>query len=199
MVETTAKHSGKKLGSTSKFKGGPKPFRSRTVCDFWQWAYSDLMQNVERGVLAEYIVAVILGVDEQLRVPWLAYDLKMPNGMTVELKTMSRLQAWYQRELSNPQVVIKPTRKWDPTTNVMEGTPKLHSDIYVICFFAADSHDMADPLNLDQWKFFAFTKEQVKQLLQERKTISLKFLERSGIQPVSACKLKSKVVELHKH
>jgi len=185
-----------KLDPFTRLQGGPDSINRRTISDFWQWAYSDLMQNIERAVLAEYIVAVLLGVNEKPRVPWLASDLTLPNGRTVEVKTMSRLQAWYQKELSNPRVVIKPTRKWNPETNTMEDKPKLHSDIYVICFFTTESHDIADPLNLAQWKFYAFTKDKIKELLDERKSISLKFLERSGIEPFTAYELKSRIMGL---
>lgn len=191
-------HKPSKLDLFTRFKGGPDSISRRTISDFWQWAYSDLMQNVERAVLAEYIVAALLRGDNKLRVPWLAYDLKLPNGKTVEVKTMSRLQAWYQKELSNPRVVIKPTRKWDPQTNVMDDTAKFHSDLYIICFFTANTHDTADPLNLAQWKFYAFTKKQIKELLSGRKSISLKFLEKSCIKAVTAYKLRRKVMELCK-
>ena len=183
-----------KLDPSTRFKDGPDSINRRTISDFWQWAYSDLMQNVERAVLAEYIVAALIGVDNNLRVPWLAYDLKLPNGKTVEVKTMSKLQAWHQRRLSSPRVVIKPTRKWDPKTNVMEKEPKLHSDLYVICFFKADSHDTADPLNLNQWEFFVFTREAIKKLLMDRKSISLKLLKKLGIKSTNADGLSAKVL-----
>lgn len=192
----TPPHKPSKLDPFTRLRGGPGSINGRTVGDFWQWAYSGLMQNIERAVLAEYIVAVLLGVDEKPRVPWLAYDLTLPNGKKIEVKTMSRLQAWYQKELSNPLVVIKPTRKWDPETNTMEDKPKLHSDIYVICFFIAESHDTANPLDLSQWKFYAFTKGRIEELLQERKSISLKLLERSGIEPFTAYELKSRIMGL---
>ncbi len=189
-------HNPSKLDPFIRFRGGPDSINRRTISDFWQWAYSDLMQNIERAILAEYIVAVLLGVDEKRRVPWLASDLTLPNGKKIEVKTMSRLQAWYQKEFSNPLVVIKPTRKWDPETNTMGNKPKLHSDIYVICFFTAESHDTANPLDLSQWRFYAFTKGKIKELLQERKSISLKFLEKSGTKPFTAYELKSKIKEL---
>lgn len=186
-------HKSLKLDPSTRFKGGPDSINRRTINDFWQWAYSDLMQNVERAVLAEYIVAVLLGVDNKLRVPWMAYDLELPNGKTIEVKTMSRLQAWYQRRLSSPRVVIKPTRKWDPTTNAMEKEPKFHSDLYVICFFKADSHDTADPLDLNQWEFYVFTREAIKKLLANRKSISLKLLKKLGIKSTTAHGLAAKV------
>jgi hypothetical protein len=33
-----------------------------TLRDFWAWAYSDLIGNTERGRLAEFIVAMALGI-----------------------------------------------------------------------------------------------------------------------------------------
>lgn len=183
-----------KLDPSTRFKDGPDSVNRRTISDFWQWAYSDLMQNVERAVLAEYIVAVLIGVDNEPRVPWLAYDLKLPNGKTVEVKTMSKLQAWHQRRLSSPRVVIKPTRKWDPKTNVMEKEPKLHSDLYVICLFKAENHDTADPLNLNQWEFFVFTREDIEKLLMDRKSISLELLKKRGIKSTNADGLSANVL-----
>ena len=186
----------RKLEPSTRFRGGHPVIGRRTINDFWQWAYSDLMQNTERGVLAEYIVAALIGIDDKLRVPWSAYDLELPNGKTVEVKTMSKLQAWYQDKLSSPKVVIKPTRKWDPETGVMEEKPKFHADLYVIGFFKAESHDTADPLNLAQWEFYAFTRKQVVRLLKRRKSISLKFLKSQGINPATAYELRDKVMEL---
>jgi len=194
----TVPHRPSKLGANTRFRAGPDSINNQSVSDFWQWAYSDLMQNIERAVLAEYIVAVLLGLDRKPRVPWLAYDLMLPNGKKIEVKTMSRLQAWHQKELSNPLVVIKPTRKWDPETNTMEDRPKLHSDIYIICFFTAESHDIANPLDLSQWNFYAFTIGQIKELLQERKSISLKLLESCGIRSFTAYEMKNKIVELQR-
>jgi hypothetical protein len=187
-----------RLNPLTRFSGGPDCVSTRTISDFWQWAHSDIMQNVERGVLAEYIVATLLGVDYELRIPWLAYDLKLPNGKTVEVKTMSLLQAWYQKELSNPRVVIKPTRKWDPKTNIIEATPKFHSDLYVICFFTADDHDTADPLNLAQWEFYVLPKERIKSFCKEKKSISLEFLREQSIKSTTAFELRDEVMELCK-
>lgn len=45
---------------------------------------------------------------------------------------------------------------------------------------------MADPLDLNQWDFFIFTKEGIKKLLDGKKSLSLKKLEAKGIRPVLA-------------
>jgi len=76
----------------------------------------------------------------------------------------------------------------------MEKEPKLHSDLYVICFFKADSHDTADPLDLNQWEFFVFTREAIKKLLMNRKSISLKLLKKLDIKSTDADGLSAKVL-----
>ncbi|USN56560.1 MAG: hypothetical protein H6766_06060 [Candidatus Peribacteria bacterium] len=50
-----------------------------TLLDFWRWNNSDLLSNAARGRLAEFIVAIALGVDIQLlRSERDAYDLLTP-------------------------------------------------------------------------------------------------------------------------
>jgi hypothetical protein len=39
-----------------------------TVCDYWRWAYSDLLSNTNRAVFAEYLVGLALGVVDRPRV-----------------------------------------------------------------------------------------------------------------------------------
>lgn len=48
---------------------------SISVRDYWRWAHSDIVENVQRGVFAEYLVAVALGVNNEARVGWAGYDL----------------------------------------------------------------------------------------------------------------------------
>jgi hypothetical protein len=44
-----------------------------TVADFWGWSRSDLLDNTERGVLAEFIVATALGAPtDGIREGWAA-------------------------------------------------------------------------------------------------------------------------------
>ena len=48
----------------------------RTVGDFWRWAYSHVMSNRNRSLVAEFMVGVALGVVDQPRVEWDAVDLR---------------------------------------------------------------------------------------------------------------------------
>src|SRR4026209_1311439 len=46
------------------------------ILSFWQWSASDLIGNTSRGCLAEYIVAMALGLTVGVRNDWEAYDLQ---------------------------------------------------------------------------------------------------------------------------
>ena len=187
-----------KLDCNTKFKNSTSPLDNHNVSDFWKWAYSDLLQNTTRGVLAEYIVAVLLNVDNTPRNPWLPFDLRLKDGTTVEVKTMSRLQAWAQKQLSEPKVVISEKRSWDPDTGIMEQNPSLNADIYVICYFTSEDHSDADPLNLDQWNFFVLDKKEVADVLKKSKSISLKALNKMNKRSLKAHELPSEVSSLAK-
>ena len=71
----------------------------RTLLDFWQWAYSDLVGNTERGALAEYIVAVACDADDNARISWASYDLNLANELKVEVKSSAYIQTWKQQAL----------------------------------------------------------------------------------------------------
>ena len=69
-----------------------------SMCDFWRWAYSDMSNNINRSVLAEYIVASALGnagvTIEATRIMWRPYDLLSQDGYRVEVKSAAYVQSW---------------------------------------------------------------------------------------------------------
>jgi hypothetical protein len=92
---------------------------------FWRWAYSDLVSNATRGVLAEYIVGLALRcVDGCARVEWDTYDLRTPQGNSVEVESAAYVQTWHQRELSKISFDITPTNGWDAATNTVSAERK---------------------------------------------------------------------------
>jgi hypothetical protein len=169
------------------------------VSGFWRWAFSDLLQNTTRGILAEYIVAVLLGIDDKPRNPWESFDLHLRDGRKVEIKTISYLQAWAQQKLSIPRVVLVPKRFWDPDTNVMEKTPSLNSDLYIICHFISKEHSTANPLDMDQWRFFVLEKKQVEAILKKGKSATLETFRDMGVNPLEASELASEVTRLNRN
>jgi hypothetical protein len=78
------------------------------LLSFWRWACSDLVGNVMRGVLAEYIVGLALEcVKDGVRPEWNATDLCF-QGCQVEVKSSASLQPWSQTKLSLIKFNIEP-------------------------------------------------------------------------------------------
>ena len=75
----------------------------------------------------------------------------------------------------------------------MEKKSTFNADIYIICFFKSKDHEIANPLDLKQWEFFIFTRKQLIELLDERKSISWAMLKKQNIKPIEAYELKQKI------
>ena len=69
-----------------------------SVSEFWSWAYSDLLNNTLRGVLAEFLVkksfSFLPPPRKILRTDWTPYDLTSPSGRRIEVKSAAYLQSW---------------------------------------------------------------------------------------------------------
>ena len=109
---------------------------------------SDLLSNVTREVMAEFLVAKAVGLaDESIRKKWDPFDLVTPEGIKVEVKSSAYLQAWTQQELSKIRFQVPKTLAWDYATNKWGTEKARHADVYV---FALLAHEM----DLDHWEFF---------------------------------------------
>ena len=75
------------------------------------------------------------------------------------------------RDSRNPGETRK-TRAWDSESGSLRSEPKRHADVYVFALFAQREAPL-DPLDLDQWKFYALSARK----LDDRKSISLSALE----------------------
>lgn len=171
-------------------KTGDEPFHldndalEHRLLDFWRWAASDLVGNTARGILAEYIVAMALGVAGGVRYSWDAYDITTLSGVKIEVKSAAYLQAWYHKKLSAAVFTIRPTRTWNPDTNELDPEVKRQADIYVFCLLNHRDKTSLDPLNLTQWDFYLLPAAVLNAQLPVQKTISLSSLLR--LNPVQA-------------
>ncbi|WP_238406556.1 hypothetical protein [Rhodococcus sp. YH1] len=105
--------------------------------DFWAWAYSDLLGNAMRGVLAEYLVGTALGcVHGRTRLEWDAWDLRTVDGIRLEIKSAAYLQSWRQSAYSRIGFDIRPTTAWYAETNTYSSDRRRQADVYVFCLFA---------------------------------------------------------------
>ena len=107
-----------------------RPVPRLTVLDFWRWAASDLADNVVRGWFAEFIVAAALGTHDGVRQSWDTVDVKTKAGKTIQVKCSAYLQSWAQKELSQVNFSVKPTRAWDAAVNGIESNRKDNSGAY---------------------------------------------------------------------
>jgi hypothetical protein len=148
------------------------------LLSFWQWSVSDLVSNVTRGRLAEYIVARALGLAKGgIRDEWAAYDLETPSGIKIEVKSAAYIQSWNQKRLSLISFLTPKTRAWDPETNIQSKESKRQADIYVFAVLSHKDKATIDPLDLNQWDFYLLPTSILDTRKRSQHSISLKTLE----------------------
>lgn len=151
-----------------------------SLLDFWQWAYSDLVGNAERGALAEYLVACALGIANTCRISWDRYDLITKEGIAVEVKTSGYIQTWEQESLSKPIFGIGATLGWNSQTNQYDAVPKRQADIYVFCHHSHTDQATVNPLDVSQWEFYLLPTKVLNEKLPNQKSVSLTTLKKIG-------------------
>lgn len=145
-----------------------------SVLEFWKWAYSDLLDNTYRGVLAEFLVQKSLGVTppaSQMRLNWMPYDLSSPSGRRIEVKSAAYLQSWTTDFYSKILFDIAPKHSWNPEQGYSSEAVR-PSDLYVFCVYTALSKDQSI-LDLDLWDFYVLPTSVLDEKLPTQKKISL--------------------------
>jgi hypothetical protein len=162
-------------------KTGSEPLSTtgKTLLDFWKWNSSDLVSNTTRGRFAEFIVASALNIDLTIpRDEWSAWDLTSPEGIKIEVKSAAYLQSWSQSGLSKISFSIRPARAWNGNSGEFAAAPGRQSDIYVFCLLKHQDKETLDPLNLDQWEFYAVLTSAINEQYPESVSVTLNSLQR---------------------
>lgn len=162
-----------------------------TLSSFWSWFASDLLNNVTRGVLAEYIVhkALRLNTDEKRR-NWDPFDLTF-DGVPVEVKSSAYIQSWQEGDkLSTPAFGIHPTYY---EYEHGEGERARKAKIYIFCLLDCKDRAAINPLELKQWKFFVLPTSVLNEKCGAQKTITLNSLVTLGAAEANYGNLKSAV------
>ena len=150
-----------------ELKNGSEKFRTGAVqhdfdlLSFWKWSTSDLVSNTARGVLAEYIVAKALGITEEIRTEWRAFDLETPEGIKIEVKSAAYIQVWKQARHSPIQYLVRKRLGWDAETGKLETVPRRHADVYVFALLNHKIRQTIDPLDLAQWEFYVLPTQEL--------------------------------------
>lgn len=187
-----------RLNGSEEFKHAT-PIENLTVQDYWAWAHSALSVNVERGVVAEFLVAAALGVarDSNVRDPWADSDVIVSDGMTpggmihIEVKSGSYIQDWGQKDYS--KIVFSRLRGRAVVANgigILEGMESLSGDktykshVYVMCVQKHKEQDSFSILDLNQWDFFVLSRAEVIAVSRKGDSLALKKIEKDfGITP----------------
>lgn len=165
-------------------KSGAEPLHANgsplgvSLQQFWQWSGSDLISNSQRGILAEFLVALALGVDGGVRTEWDAYDLRTDSGIKVEVKASGYVQSWAQEKLSSVGFDIALKRSWDASTNISATEAARPADVYVFAVHAHIDQASIDPLDVTQWEFYVLGTPVLNQACRSQKRISLGTLQR---------------------
>ena len=185
IIEFTRKDGSEELLGSSK---------GHSLLNFWQWAYSDLVGNTERGVLAEFIVAMACGIEHKPRISWDSYDLETSEGIKIEVKSSAYIQTWEQKAHSKPIFNIPITYAWDYKINLFQNEKSRHADVYVFALLAHKEQSTLNPLNLDQWEFYVLSTKKLSQFFSNQKTISINKIKKHTTN-VSFDNLKEEIIK----
>lgn len=190
----------KKLTGGEQFKHiGNKQF---SVLEFWQYGFSNLNSNVLRGALAEFIVENVLNDKNQIivRNPWGDYDVETKDGKKIEVKCSSYIQDWDQKEFS--RIVWSGLKAkelyWSEAvkshTDLKQKDYK--ADIYILALFKHQDPTTLNILDLDQWAFYVFKREQIKDISRNGNSVSLARLQKLKFEPIHFTQIQEKIAAL---
>ena len=165
---------------TPKLLSGTERIADTTLSDYWRWAHSNLVDNAERGVFAEYLVHTAMRAESPTRVNWDKCDVISPEGIAIEVKASGYIQSWAQEKLSTITFSIRPTYGWDSESNTYSTECFRQSDVYVFCLLAHKDQETLDPLDMSQWKFYILPTRILNEKVGEQKTISLSGIIKLG-------------------
>ena len=161
-----------------------------TILNFWQWGYSNLLQNILRGKFAEFIVKIALAETnpkflEKNNNSLSPYDLTGPVipstklQSRIEVKSAAFVQTWDIRHPNQATFRIAPSVAPDENGEYVEGaTRQRNNDIYVFTVYKATSRE-ENILDLSLWEFYVLPTFKIESdvKLRKQKTISLKAVQ----------------------
>lgn len=190
MKHTTPGYSG---GET--LAGADVSVPDASILNFWQWAYSDLLDNVTRGVFGEWLVAKLLGLTfEESRPSWQAWDIEMANSVRIEVKTSAYVHKWTPADTDDAAKPKKRSRIeftnlrtkafMDEAQTILADEPSYNADLYVFCMQIHELQEGWDALDLRQWQFHILPYRALRQ--HGYKSMSLNTVQRVCGGPLTA-------------
>lgn len=184
-----------------RLRGNADLIAEANLLNFWQWAFTEMCDDSTRGVFAEWMVRMLLGLPcaSEQRVSWANSDIILENGTRIEVKSSALVEAYktfdeHGVRFADLSLAIKDPKKVrfgrlrarNSLILAPETDPKtFKSDLYVFCFQAQPDPAVWDAWDLSQWEFYVMSRQE----LEERKignSISLATL-RNMRPSMSAC------------
>lgn len=182
------------------------------VAEYWQWAYSDMLRNTQRGVFAEYVVKSALELggiysNNNIRSNFEPFDLvgpeieqtftHPPEGLEhsnteyqhcrIEVKSAAYVQSWEPHPGTTPKISfsIAPAKIPDEIGDYRPDAPRQrNSDLYVFAIYTAKKKEQ-NILDMSLWEFYVIRTSVLNEKCGEQKTLSLTKLKDLGTKKVS--------------
>lgn len=169
-----------------------------TVSDYWKWAHTNIMDNAERGVFAEYLVSKAVKSKSVVRENWAKYDVVSEEGITIEVKTSAYLQTWGQNDLSSVRFGVAKTQGYDIETNSYEQEKKRQAQVYVFCLYAEKEQDNINVLDMAQWEFYVLKAQAINESIKYKdyKSLGLNAIVELGAKKCSYEKIHQTIKEI---
>lgn len=200
----------KRLSGTEEFSNTGRDVVVN-VEQYWAWSHSNLSANIERGIVAEFLVASALGVDgdPNLRDPWGDSDI-IVGDMRVEVKASAYIQDWNQKDFS--RIVFSGLRgRWliegvdnqgdsiPPELNTEPGGKNYKSHVYVLTVQKHQDHGTFDLLDLNQWDFYVLSRQEIINVTKKRNSLSLKALLKGDFHPTPYAVISGEIRRKYRH
>ena len=173
-----------------RLSGDEEILNGVTVRDFWGWALSDLRLNANRGMLAQFLVALALEDNRMRDDGWGNLDVLSAEGIRVEVKSSGYLQSWVQRRLSSIVFGGLKARSWNAESGY-SAEAEFRADVYVFAVHICKDPSVYDPLHVESWDFYVLPAEVVRNINQ--KTLNLARFQKFAPPAVKLGNLRSAV------
>jgi hypothetical protein len=118
-----------------------------------------------------------------VRDEWAAYDLRCPDGTTIEVKSAAYVQSWYQSRPSAICFSCPRTHGWDAETNQETPEKQRHAQVYVFALLANKDQETLDPLDGSQWEFYVVPTVWLDQRTRSQHSPTLNSLQKLHGRP----------------
>lgn len=174
-----------KLNCDVEIKGTSIKGDPATLGEFWSWAYSDIMCNVTRSVLGEYLVSRALDKIDNPRDVWRSFDICY-RGKRLEVKTSAFRQGWTQKKDRNTMSfdIRKRQFYWDPELGEQVDMKELRRipHCYVFCAYVEndkeDAKKISSILDVSKWEFHPIATISIDRLFYDQKNLALSVIRK---------------------